>query len=411
MRKTSAAIAAAITLACTTALAHGPARAPRYSVQEIRPPAAMLAPCLANYRNSAAARINDLGVVAGTFTCTAQFDPATGSSTLAGGPFVWSSWFGGLELRDGDPATCCSFAASINNRGEVFGSDVGPPFVGVKWSLAGGFETVFPNDPTCDIIKLDIAIAGNGRYTVGTGFRADPNLPIPGLCLAPSWITRAPSGAITTSLLNAEPRDINAFNMGVGVLERDRAIRLHVPSGALYILHTGNALEPALTTDINDLGEVSGYQDFLDPDPRPGVCPVLTSSALRWDRNDRETVLPHLPGATASRALQVGYDGETVGQSGPGQVCEPQLSTNERAVLWRGDKPLDLNTAIAPHLGVTLASAHSINRRGQIVALGHRNDDPQVICPVSVFDPQTGQTTVDVSQLCRYQRVYVLTPH
>jgi hypothetical protein len=412
MRTNPAAIAAAITLACTTALAHGPARAPRYSVQEIRPPDSLLAPCLADYRNWAqGAVINDLGVVAGTYNCYSEFDPATGSSTRSGGPYVWTSWFGGLELRDSDPANCCSFAARINNRGEVFGSDVGATFVGVKWSLAGGLEEVFPNDPSCDIIKLDIAIAGNGRYAVGTGFRADPNLPIPGLCLAQSWITRAPSGEIRTSLLFAEPRDINAFNVGVGVLDRNTAIRLNVVTDELRILRTGTATEPAHTTDINDLGEVSGYQETLNPAPEPGVCAPVPSVALRWDRDDRETVLRHLPGATSSRAWHVGHDGETVGQSGPGLFCEPENSTHERAVLWRGDRPIDLNTTIPPHLGVTLASATSINRRGQIVAFGYRNDEPLVICPTFAFDPEIGQTTTDVSTRCRRQRLFVLTPH
>lgn len=409
--RTTIAAAAAITFACSSAFAHGPARAPRYRVEEIRPPASLLSSCMANYRNFASARINDLGVVAGNFTCTSQFDPSNGSSTFAGGPFLWTAWFGGIELRDSDPATCCSFATSINNRGEVFGADVDTGFVGVKWSLSGGFEQIFPNDASCEIIKLDIAIAGNGRYAVGTGFRADPNLPVPGLCLAQSWITRAPSGEITTSMLFAEPRDINAFNTGVGVLDRNTAIRLNVVSGELRILHSGNAAQPVLTTDINDLGEVSGYLDNIDPNPQPGVCSILSSSALRWDRIDRETVLGNLPGATSSRAWQVGHDGETVGQSGPGQVCEPHNSANERAVLWRGDRPLDLNTAIPSYLGITLASATSINRRGQIVAFGYRNSDPRVICPISTFDPQTGQTTVDLSQLCRFQRLFVLTPH
>jgi hypothetical protein len=402
---------AATTFVGATALAHGPARLPRYSVEEIVPPASLLAPCLPDYRNFAqAAQVNDFGVVAGNFNCYSQFDTTTGSGIFSGGPFVWASWFGGLELRDADPATCCSFATSINNRGEVFGSEVGAAFTGVKWSLAGGFETVFPNDPLCEVIKLDIAIAGNGRYAVGIGYRPDPGLPIPGLCLAPAWITRTPSGTITQSLLFAQPRDINAFNWGVGVLENNTAIRLHVETGELHILRSGNAEQPAFTTDISDAGDVSGYQDSIDANPPPGACATLSSVALRWDRDDREIALAHLPGASASRAWQTGPGGTTVGQSGPGQVCEPQNSTNERAVLWRGDRPLDLNSAISPHLRVTLASATSINRRGQIVAFGYRNDDAQVICPRTSFDPSTGQTTVDLSQMCRYQRLYLLTP-
>lgn len=97
-------------------------------------------------------------------------------------------------------------------------------------------------------------------------------------------------------------------------------------------------------------------------------------------------------------------------ESGPGQYCEPQSSSNERAVLWRGNKVLDLNDAIPSHLRVTLASASSINRRGQILAIGYNDDDPQPICPLQRFDPQTGERSLDFSQRCRNQRLYVLTP-
>jgi hypothetical protein len=405
-----AAAAAAITLTSSIAPAHGPDRAPRYRVEEVTPPASLVTPCVAGIRNFAQGAINDFGVVGGNYNCYSQFDPATGLNTFTGGPFVWSSWFGGLELHDNDPTNCCSFMTSINNRNEIFGADVGPTFTGVKWSLTGGLETVFPNDPTCDVIKLDFAIAGNGRYVVGTGFRADPALPIPGLCLSEAWITRTPSGTIVTSLLSANPTDINALNVGVGVLQGTTAIRLNVVTNELRVLHTGDNLHRAITTDINDLGEVSGYVAALDPDPQPGDCQLLPADAVRWDRDDHETVLQNLPGAVSARAWGVGPKGTTVGDSGPGQYCDPQAATNERAVLWHGDKPLDLNTAIPSHLGVTLASATSVNRWGQITAFGYRDSDPKVICPIFSSDPQTGQQTVDLTPLCRHQRVFVLTP-
>lgn len=402
-----AAATAAIMLFGTGALANGSGRAPRYRIEEITPPASIARHCLVGYRTFAQAVINDFGVVAGNYNCYSQFDTTTGFGTFFGGPFVWTSWFGGLELRDDDPSNCCSFMTSINNRNEIYGTDVGATLTGIRWSLSGGRETIFPHDPTCEIIQLDIAIAGNGRYAVGTGFRASPDLPIPGLCLNQAWITRKPSGEIVTSLLSANPVDINAFNVGAGVWLGNTAIRLNVVTDDLRILHTGDDLLRANTTDIDDLGEISGYLATWDPDQQ---CAPVSADAVRWDRNDRETVLQNLPGAASGRAWGVGPDGTSVGDSGPGQYCDPQNATNERAVLWRGDKPLDLNTAIPRNSGVTLASATSINRWGQITAFGYRNSDPLAICPQYSNDPQTGQQTVDLTQRCRRQRVYVLTP-
>ena len=401
--------AATATLACVSAFADGPGR-PRYRVEEVRPPSSLPAPCLSEYGNFVGGGINDFGIVAGNYNCTSQVDPATGTYATVGGPFVWSSWFGTVPLPDSDPTTSGSFATTINNRNEVFGSDVGSTFVGVKWSLSGGFETIFPNQPECDVIKLDIAIAGNGRYAVGTGFRASPDLPIPGLCLSPSWITRTPSGTVVTDLLNAGPSDINVFNSGVGVWQQNTAIRFNVVTKELRVLRTGDEAHQAVATDINDLGEVSGNLTTIDPTGgAPGGCPTLSAIALRWDRNDRESVLPRLPGTTSTRAWNVGTDGETVGESGPGEYCWPQSASNEQAVLWRGGKVFNLNDAIPSHLGVTLASATTINRRGQITAWGYRNADPLVTCPRFEFVFETGEY-IDVSQPCRKQRLFVLTP-
>jgi len=403
-------VAATATLACTSAFADGQGR-PRYRVEEVRPPSSLPAPCLPQYGNFMGGVINDFGIVAGNYNCTSQVDPSTGTAATVGGPYVSSSWFGTHLLPDSDPTTSGSFATSINNRNEVFGSEVGSTFVGVKWSLSGGLETVFPNQPECDIIKLDIAVAGNGRYAVGWGFRPGPDLPFPGLCLTPAWLTRNPDGTVVTEFLDSNPSDINAFNTAVGLFDRNTAVRFQVVTKELRILRTGDDSHPVTATDINDLGEVSGYAATVDP-AGGGIgdaCSILSSSALRWDRNDRETRLPLLPGTASARAWNVGIDGETVGESGPGQHCWPTNSTNERAVLWRGGRAFDLNDSIPPHSGVTLASATSINRRGQITAYGYRNDDPLVICPRFEFNPETGGY-IDVSRPCRTQRLFVLTP-
>ncbi len=411
MRHSIVAVAAASILACAVASAHGPQRPTRYRVEEIKPPASLLAPCLPQYRTLAQpAIINDLGVVDGNFNCYSQLDPATGTSLQHGGGFVWASWFGGLELRDRDgDETCCSFATTLNHRGEVFGSDVSNGvFEGVKWSLSGGREVVFPNDSQCEVIKLDIAIAGNGRYTLGLGFRPSEDLPFPGFCLTAQWLTRTPSGIVVLGPLRAEPRDINLFNQAIGVQDGRTAFRYQVPSGETRVLRSGDDIHQVLPTDINDAGEVSGYETTLSP--LPGTCFTASARALRWDRQDRESVLPLLHGATSSRAWNIGANGDVVGESGPGQYCEPQNSTNERATLWRDGKAIDLNEGIPSHLGITLASANSINRWGQIIAFGYRDDEPLRICPRQIFDEATGTFVLDLNQTCRSQRMYLLTP-
>jgi uncharacterized membrane protein len=401
MRIITAAAAAAILLVCASASAHGPERSARFRVEEIHPPASLLGVCLPGYRTIAQpATLNDFGVANANFNCYSQVDPVAHAATQAAGPFVWASWFGPLELRDGDDeAHCCSFTTRLNNRGEVFGSEVvNGKFEGVRWTLAGGLETIFPNDPQCEIIRLDIAVAGNGRYTLGMGLRPSSDFPFPGFCLTPTWLTRMPSGVVVQGPLRAEPRDINAFNQAVGVEDNRTAFRYQVPTGEMRVLRAGDDTHQVLPMDINDAGEVAGYEQILDDDE---PCRLESTRALHWDRDDRETVLPLLPGATSARAWHVGHDGDVVGESGPGRYCSPEPSSDERAVLWRDGKAIDL---------ITLTSASSVNRRGQITAMGYRDDEPLGICPRFVSDPQTGETVLDLSTRCRNVRSYLLTP-
>jgi uncharacterized membrane protein len=121
-------------------------------------------------------------------------------------------------------------------------------------------------------------------------------------------------------------------------------------------------------------------------------------------------LLPHLPGAVSSHAFGVGYDGETVGDSGAGAYCAPVLDNGlERAVLWKGGRVYDLNTLIPRSEGITLTYAYAVNRRGQITAGGYVNDEPMTLCPSYQFDPATGTSTI-TSIPCHNLRMFVLTP-
>jgi hypothetical protein len=225
------------------------------------------------------------------------------------------------------------------------------------------------------------------------------------LCLTSRWLIRDAAGIVTPGPLNGSAYDINGFDQAVGNIDNG-AVRMHLPSGQVRVLHAStDSTNGAIARDINDLGESAGVSYTYPPGDL--TCPRYT--ALRWDRAGIERVLPHLAGAVSSRAASAGYDDDTVGDSGPGDYCSSDDSANERATLWRGDRAIDLNDAIPRGLRVTLVSASSINRQGQILATGFRNGEPLLQCPRFVFDPETSMSHI-VSQPCPRLRVYLLTP-
>lgn len=409
MRHIIAAAAAATILACATAQAHGPAGPGRYRIEEVMPPAVATAPCLADFSEIVSGNeINDFGIIDGNHSCYTQVDPATVTLHQHFTPYVWAARFGSLALQGSGGPNDLAFAISHNDRGEVFGGEArGNGLFGVKWSLAGGFETIFET-PQCDGININLAIAGNTRHAIGWSALPDPDLlpPFDTLCLTTRWVIRTAAGTQILGPKRGNPTDMNALSVAVGTQDNS-AIRYVVATGATRLLRAGDSASTAFPTDINDLGEVSGYVTDTLGGGQTGCGP---STALRWGRDDRETRLPNLPGAVSSVASGVGYDGETVGNSGPGAYCEPDNSRRERATLWLGGRAFDLNGFVVGAPRVTLTWATSMNRRGQILVAGFRADEPLRICPKFVFDPETGETSLDLSQRCIRQRLYLLTP-
>jgi len=383
--------------------AHGPAVS-RYRVDELAVPSSLRVGCAEGYVASGAIqRLNDFGVANANFRCYTQADLATSTFQARDAAFVAAPWFGALELaRPAAPGF--AFGSTINNRGEIFGFEtIEGGFSGVRWTLGGGHERLF-FDPACGSLQVGGASDGNGRYIVGWGWRGDIRLPPPvdTLCLRTTWLIRSPDGVETPGPLDGQPAAINAFNMAVGTSDGS-AIRYHVPTRQVRVLHAADATHSAAASDINDLGEVAGTISPIASPPGSGT-PCNPGVAVRWDRDGREHLLPHLPGAVASRASGVGYDGETVGASGPANFCN-----EEHAVLWLDGRAFDLNTLIPRSAGITLTYALSINRRGQISAGGFDNDEPLTQCPSVQFDPVTGAVTYTISP-CHNTRMYVLTP-
>ena len=397
--------ATAAALFAQSAIAHGPGLL-RYQVNEILPPSSVRAGCLPELAQATlGASINDFGVVSANFSCYTQYDPngPFPSSTTHYSTFVGAPWLGSFELP-ASPGSTYTFSYQINNLGQVFGGDNSPTsLTGTRWSLSGGFERVF-DEPLCEGININGATSGNSRYVVGWGTRFAPEMgsPYDTLCLISYWLIRQPGGQVTLGPRNGSAYDINAFDVAVGTSENS-AIRMHIPSGQTVVLHAGtDGVHGAIPNDINDLGLMAGYAyDYTSAN-----CSRF--SALRWDRQGNETPLPHLPGAVSSRASAIGYDGEVVGDSGPGDYCPYTFNQNERAALWLGSRVIDLNQTIPASLRLTLVYASSINRRGQILATGYSADDPVSQCPNIIYHPD-GEQEMEMLP-CRNMRVFVLTP-
>jgi hypothetical protein len=384
--------------------AHEPGR---FRVIEVPPPPAATTGCLAGYSTGATINvINDFGVVNGTVTCYSQVDTAANILQGTTTTFVAAKWFGALELPKSAPGS--TFTYSLNNRGEAFGyespADSGGLY-GTKWSLAGGRERVL-DDPACEIFRFSGAVDGNARYTVGWALRPDPTLLPLVLCVFNRWVIQDSAGVLTEGPPNGAPFALNALNVAVGSSDRS-AIRYHVPTAQIRVLHAADSSRSAEATHINDLGEVAGRISTNSIPHEASQCDP--SVAVRWDRNGRERILPHLPGAVSSHAFGVGYDGETVGDSGAGQYCPYYDNSQERAVLWKNGRAYNLNALIPRSQRITLTYAYSVNRRGQITAGGYDNDEPLTQCAQSEFDPDTGTAPVTVAP-CHRTRTYVLTP-
>lgn len=388
--------------------------APRYRVTQVPELPTVTAACLPGYaRRSYVAGITDLGIVAGNFRCYSAADPVNNLFTSLTQPYIAAPHFGTYELQL--PAdTVSSTIQNINNRLQTFGaySATDGGFYALRWNLGSGPERVFSTQQNCEFItNFNYAAAGNARgYVVGWIFQQDSSQPPPldTFCLTIGWAIRTPNGTQVLGPLNGVPADINVQDVAVGYVG-NAGIKLHVPTGRQSVLNAGSVRRPILPQDINDLGEVAGFANAPPPEVENVTCGP--SVGLRWERDGRERTLNNLAGARSSRAWSAGYDGETVGESGPGAYCDPNVDVeNERAVLWKGVQAFNLNTLIPAHERITLVYAVEVNRLGQIVAGGYRNDEAPLACPDYKIDPATGFYVLDPTLTCRNLYSFVLTP-
>jgi hypothetical protein len=386
----------------------------RYRVAQVPDLPSASAACLPGYaRRSLAVGINDLGIVAGNFRCYSAADPANNLFTNLYRPYLAAPHFGSYELQL-PPDHVSSTIQNINNRMQTFGaySSSNGGFLGLRWNLGSGPERVFSTQQNCEFLtNLNFAAAGNARgYVVGWIYQQDATLPPPldTFCLTLGWAILTPNGTQVLGPLNGVPSDINALDVAVGNAG-SAGIKLHVPTGRQTVLNAGTDRRPIIPSDINDVGEVVGYANAPPPQIENVNCGP--SVGLRWERDGLERTLNNLPGAISSRAWSTGYDGESVGESGPGAYCNPNVDVeNERAVLWKGVQAFNLNALIPASERITLLYAGEVNRLGQIVAGGYRNDEAALPCPDYRIDPTTGAYLLDPALTCRNLYSFVLTP-
>jgi probable HAF family extracellular repeat protein len=139
-----------------------------------------------------------------------------------------------------------------------------------------------------------------------------------------------------------------------------------------FVWHHGKRrLIPTLGGNNNDVGDVDNhglvlaYGETKVRDPQCIAPQVLDYEAYTWDpQTGRIRRLAPVKGDAVSQAGPLNDRGETVGYSG---ACGPQFDIllTYHAVLWRGDKPIDLG-----NLGGTIANeASGLNNRSQVTGL------------------------------------------
>jgi uncharacterized membrane protein len=293
-----------------------------------------------------------------------------------------------------------AYPTAINNRGWVVGYSQGPGVVPILW-IDGQ-----PSDlgaPSTISYAYDINDAGRavGFYRDGTNTYAvtwyrGKRTTLPGLGNtgtqtvarginqggAIAGESRTAAGNVLRAVVwkNGTPRElenlggslgsanrINDLGYSVGIANVEDATvhgALWTPKGDLVDLGVQN-----VPFDINNDGRIVGYH-FVGLQFKP----------LKWVRGVR-TVLPTLGGENGI-AYGINERDETVGYS-------QTASGKERATIWYGAKPVQLDTLLdAASRGTVIDAAYAINDKGQIAAVTRlRNGvQPLLLTPHSCHD-------------------------
>jgi uncharacterized membrane protein len=239
-------------------------------------------------------------------------------------------WEADGTLRDlgtlGGPS---AVANAIDERGRAFGvsSQASGPSVATVWERTGP-RALPAVDPGASGISRVNAVTTSGRAVGSAPARTETGSTVG---VATRWDPRGQSWTATA----LERLESGRFATAYGVSENGTAV---------------------------------GEATRLDP---TDSAPARTSTrAVRWD-GTRVTELPAVGSYRFTRANEVANRGDVVGHAS-GFAGFPTI--DGVAVLWRGDRAVDLNTAVVGGTdGFVLRTAESVNDAGQIVGFGSRD--------------------------------------
>jgi uncharacterized membrane protein len=220
-------------------------------------------------------------------------------------------------------------ANDIDERGRAFGvsSQASGPSVATVWDR-GGPRALPPVDPQAAGVSRVNAVTTSGRAVGSAPGRVEDGSSIG---QAVRWDPRG-QGFAATVLERLEP---GRFATALGVSEKGTAV-----------------------------GEASRL------DATPTSAARTSTRAVRWD-GTRVVELAPVASYRFTRANDVSDSGEVVGFAS-GFAGFPTIDGT--AVLWHGDRAVDLNTAVSGGTGgFVLRTAESIDERGRIVGFGTRD--------------------------------------
>jgi uncharacterized membrane protein len=383
----------------------GPAKGARkYSVVEIALPADPH--CVAGFHTATfARRLNERGEVTGSDLCNV----ATGDETfpiLAGASdaFRWDRTSGATMLPSITADAIDTFGRDINESGTVVGQEfkADGTVIAPLWPRSGGVSEAF-QPAACDpFFPLAFGQSINDRGTVlGLDDRAGEN----GFCTI-VWILKLASGEEIVGPRGV-PQQVNNRDVAAG--QRDNAaVRWSPATGEVVLFQDPTGRSVGHPWSINDRNEVVGHVFHQDDQ----AC-VVGEDPMFWAANAAATTLGTLPGDERGVAFNINRKGQIVGSSfNQADPCDVPDPAQSRAVIWRGIRPVDLNTLVprrfAREFQLTFASA--INDRGQIVARAVRRGEPKLPCPRIDFDPETGENVYNASITCHNEYSFLLTP-